>query len=50
MGILWGRKMPLISMVKEDIELSSTYGKPKLPRSFEERKRHGVKNNKLYCD
>jgi hypothetical protein len=34
---------PLISMVKEDIELSSTYGKPKLPRSFEERKRHGVK-------
>jgi hypothetical protein len=43
MGILWGRKMPLISMVKEDIELSSTYGKPKLSRSFEERKRHGVK-------
>ena len=33
-GNIMGQKMPLISMVKEDIELSSTYGKPKLPRSF----------------
>jgi hypothetical protein len=38
-----GQKMPLISMVKEHIELSSTYGKPKFPRLFEETKRHGVK-------
>jgi hypothetical protein len=35
--------MPLISMVKEDIELSSIYRRPKLLRSFEETQRHGVK-------
>jgi hypothetical protein len=35
--------MPLVSMVKDDIELSSTYRKQKLPRSFAEMERRGVK-------
>jgi hypothetical protein len=36
-------KMPLVSIVKDDKELSSTYGKEKLPKSLEDMQRHGVK-------
>jgi hypothetical protein len=42
-GNITGEKMPLVSMVEDNIELSSTYRKPKLSRSFEEMQRHGVK-------
>ena len=35
--------MPIVSIVKDDKELSSTYGKEKLPKSFEEMERHGLK-------
>jgi hypothetical protein len=35
--------MPLISIVQDDKELSSTYGKEKLPRSFEGIQRPGLK-------
>jgi hypothetical protein len=35
--------MPLVSMINDDKELSSTYGKEKLPKSFEKMRRHGVK-------
>jgi hypothetical protein len=35
--------MPLVSIVKGDKELSSTFGKEKLPKSAEEMQRHGVK-------
>ena len=38
-----GQKMHLVSIVLADKELSSTYGKEKLPKSFEEMQRHGVK-------
>jgi hypothetical protein len=38
-----GQKMHLVSIVLDDKELSSTYGKEKLPKSFEEMQRHGVK-------
>ena len=31
-----GEKMPLIAMVKDNLELSSTYRRQKLPRSFVE--------------
>lgn len=31
-----GDKMPLVSIVKDKIEPSSAYRKPKLPKSFEE--------------
>lgn len=34
--------MHLVSIVLDDKELFSTYGKEKLPRSFEEMQRHGV--------
>jgi hypothetical protein len=30
-------------MIKEDRDLSSTYGKPRLPKYFEEMQRHGLK-------
>ena len=42
-GNIIGEKMPLVSMVKDNIELSSTYRKQKLPKSFEEMERHRVK-------
>jgi hypothetical protein len=35
--------MPLVSIVNDDKELSSTYGKEKLPKSFEDMQRHGLK-------
>jgi hypothetical protein len=38
-----GDKMPLVSIVQDDKELSSTYGKEKLPGSFKEMERCGVK-------
>jgi hypothetical protein len=38
-----GEKTPLVSTVKNDRELSSTHKKQKLPKSFEEMERHGVK-------
>ena len=42
-GNITGEKMPLVSIVNDDKELSSAYGKEKLPKSFEEMQRHGVK-------
>ena len=42
-GNITGDKMPLVSILQDDKELSSTYGKEKLPKSFEEMQRHGVK-------
>jgi hypothetical protein len=42
-GNIIGDKVPIVSMVGNDPKLSSTYRKPKLPRSFEEMQRHGVK-------
>jgi hypothetical protein len=42
-GNIIGKKMPLVSMVKDYIELSSTYQKQKLPKSFEEMERHGLR-------
>jgi hypothetical protein len=42
-GNIIGDKMPLVSMVKGDKELSSTFGKEKLPKSAEDMERHGVK-------
>jgi hypothetical protein len=42
-GSIIGDKMPLVSIVKDDIEPSSSYKKPKLPPSFEEMERHGLK-------
>jgi hypothetical protein len=32
--------MSLVSIVKDDKELSSTYGKEKLPKTFQEMQRH----------
>jgi hypothetical protein len=42
-GNITGDKRPIVSMVKDNPKLSSSYRKPKLPRSFEEMQRHGVK-------
>ncbi|CAN5378233.1 hypothetical protein BH18THE2_BH18THE2_25230 [soil metagenome] len=42
-GNIVGEKMPLVSIVQDNKELSSAYGKEKLPKSFEEMQRHGVK-------
>ena len=42
-GNIIGDRKPLVAMVEDNIELSSTYRKPKLPKSFEEMQRHGVK-------
>ena len=42
-GNIIGDKMPIVSMVDDKPRLSSTYGKQKLPKSFEEMQRHGVK-------
>ena len=42
-GNITGEKMPLVSIVKDDKELSSTYGKEKLPALFKEMERRGVK-------
>jgi hypothetical protein len=39
----WGEKMPLVAMVKDNLELSSTYRRQKLPRSFAEMERHGLR-------
>jgi hypothetical protein len=36
-------KMPSVSIVRDEMDLSPTYGKEKLPKSFEEMQRHGVK-------
>jgi hypothetical protein len=38
-----GEKMPPFSMVGDDLKPSSTYDNPKLPKSFEEMLRHGLK-------
>jgi hypothetical protein len=38
-----GEKGPIVSMVEDNPKLSSTYGKQKLPKSFEEMQRHGVR-------
>jgi hypothetical protein len=46
-GNIIGDKVPIVSMVGNDPKLSSTYRKPKLPRSSEEMQRHGGENNKL---
>jgi hypothetical protein len=35
--------MPLVSIVQDDKELSSTYGKENLLMSFEGMQRHGLK-------
>jgi hypothetical protein len=35
--------MPLVSIVQDDKELSSTYGKEKLSAFFKDMERHGVK-------
>jgi hypothetical protein len=35
--------MPVVSIIKNDRELSSTYGKEKLPASFKEMERRGIK-------
>jgi hypothetical protein len=42
-GNIIGDKMPIVSMIEDNPKLSSTYGKQKLPRSFEEMQRHGLK-------
>ena len=42
-GNITGDKTPLVSIVRDDKELSSSYGKEKLPKSFEKMQRHGVK-------
>jgi hypothetical protein len=36
-------KIPPVAMVDDSPRLSSTYGKQKLPKSFEEMQRHGLK-------
>jgi hypothetical protein len=43
LGNIIGDKMPLVSLTKDDIEPSSSYRKPKFPRSYQEMERHGVK-------
>ena len=42
-GNIIGDKMPIFAMIDDNPKLSSTYRKQKLPRSFEEMQRHGVK-------
>jgi len=42
-GNIIGDKTPLLSMVENDREPSSTYRKAKLPPSIKEMERHGVK-------
>jgi hypothetical protein len=42
-GNIIGDKTPLLSIVDNDREPSSSYSKPKLPKSFQEMERHGVK-------
>ena len=42
-GNIIGEKMPLVSIDNDNVEPSSSYKKPKLPRSFEEIERHGLK-------
>ena len=46
-GNIIGDKMPIVSMVGNDPKLSSTYRKPKLPKSFENGKTRS-ENNKSY--
>ena len=43
LGISQERRCPLVSIVQDEKELSSTYGKEKLPKSFEEMQRHGIR-------
>ncbi len=38
-----GEKMPLVAMVNDNLELSSTFRRQKLPRSFAEMERHGLR-------
>jgi hypothetical protein len=42
-GNIIGEKGPLLSMVENDREPSSSYNKAKLPKSFQEMERHGLK-------
>jgi hypothetical protein len=42
-GNIIGDKTPLLSIVDNDREPSSSYKKPKLPKSFAGMDRHGVK-------
>jgi hypothetical protein len=42
-GNIIGDKMPIVSMVKDDVEPSSSYKKPRLPRSFQEMERNGLR-------
>ena len=42
-GNITGDKRPIVAMIDDTPRLSSTYGKQKLPRSFEEMQRHGLK-------
>jgi hypothetical protein len=42
-GNIIGDKTPLLSIVENDREPSSSYSKPKLPKSFQEMERHGLR-------
>jgi hypothetical protein len=42
-GNITGEKGPIVSIVEDNPKLSSTYGKQKLPKLFEEMQRHGMK-------
>jgi hypothetical protein len=42
-GNIIGEKMPLLSMVNNNREPSSLYKKPKLPKSFQEMERNGLR-------
>jgi|GEM_PF-1016686 hypothetical protein len=42
-GNIIGDKAPIVSMVIDKKESSSSYSNPKLPRSFQEMERHGLK-------
>jgi hypothetical protein len=42
-GNITGEKRPIVSMVEDKKEPSSSYSNPKLSRSFQEMERHGLK-------
>jgi hypothetical protein len=42
-GNITGEKRPILSIVEDKKEPSSSYSNPKLPRSFQEMERHGLK-------
>jgi hypothetical protein len=42
-GNITGEKRPIVSIVEDKKEPSSSYSNPKLPRSFQEMERHGLK-------